>query len=61
MAGSSPHQVESANVHQPDDFLELGNKAVYIPSTQVEAVFKGKVMYPTSEMMIKPCNKRLMT
>ena len=36
-------------------------KAVYIPSTQVEAVFEGKVMYLTSEMMIKPCNKRLMT
>ena len=26
MAGSSPHQVESANVHQPDDFLELERK-----------------------------------
>ena len=36
-------------------------KAVYIPSTQVEAVFKGNVTYPTSEMMIKPCNERLMT
>ena len=36
-------------------------KAVYIPSTQVEAVFKGNVIYPTSEMMIKPCNERLMT
>ena len=35
-------------------------KAVYIPSTQVEAVFEGKVTYPTSEMIIKSCNKRLM-
>ena len=36
-------------------------KTVYIPSTQVEAVFEGKVTYPTCEMMIKPCNERLMT
>ena len=36
-------------------------KAVYIPSTKVEAVFEGKVTYPMSEMMIKPCNERLMT
>ena len=26
MAGSSPHQAESANVHQPDDFLEFERK-----------------------------------
>ena len=36
-------------------------KAMCIPSTQVEAVFKGKVTYPTSNMMIKPYNERLMT
>ena len=36
-------------------------KAVCIPSTQVEAVFKGKVTYPTRNMMIRPCNERLMT
>ena len=36
-------------------------KAMCIPSIQVEAVFKGNVTYPTSEMMIKPCNERLMT
>ena len=36
-------------------------KAVYIPSTQVEAVFEGKVASLTSEMIIKPCNERLMT
>ena len=26
MVGSSPHQAESANVQQPDDFLELERK-----------------------------------
>ena len=36
-------------------------KAVYIPSTQVEAVFEGKAASPTGEMIIKPCNERLMT
>ena len=36
-------------------------KAVYIPSTQVEAVFEGKVTYPMKEIVIKPCNERLMT
>ena len=36
-------------------------KAVYIPFTQVEAVFEGKATSPTSEIIIKPCNERLMT
>ena len=36
-------------------------KAVYIPSTQVEAVFEGNVTYPMSKMIIKPCNEILMT
>ena len=36
-------------------------KAVCILSTQVEAVFEGKVTSPTSEMIIKSCNERLMT
>ena len=36
-------------------------KAVCIPSTRVEAIFEGKVTYPTSNMMIKPCNERLIT
>ena len=36
-------------------------QAVYIPSTQMEAIFEGNVTYPRSEMMIKPCNERLMT
>ena len=35
-------------------------KAVCIPSIQVEAVFEGKAMSPTNEMIIKPCNERLM-
>ena len=35
-------------------------KAVYIPSTQVEAVFEGNVTYPISKMIIKTCNERLM-
>ena len=34
MAGSSPYQEKSANVHQPDDFLELerkrGKETLYI-------------------------------
>ena len=36
-------------------------KAVCIPCTWVEAVFEGKVTSPTSEMIIKSCNERLMT
>ena len=36
-------------------------KAVYIPSIQVEAVFEGETTCPTSEMIIKTCNERLMT
>ena len=36
-------------------------KAVCIRSTRVEAVFEGRVTYPTSNIMIKPCNERLMT
>ena len=35
--------------------------AVCIPPTRVEEVFEGKVTYPTSKMMIKPYNDRLMT
>ena len=36
-------------------------KAVYIPSTWVEAVLEGNVTSPTSEMIIKSYNERLMT
>ena len=36
-------------------------KAVCIPPTRVEVVFEGKVTYPISKVMIKPCNERLMT
>ena len=56
MAGSgphqtSPHQAESTNVRQQDEFLNLERekdretikKAVCIPSTRVEAVFEGNV------------------
>ena len=35
-------------------------KAVCIPSIQVEAVFEGEATSPTSDMIIKPCNERLM-
>ena len=36
-------------------------KVVCIRPIHVEVVFEGNVTYPTSNMMIKPCNKRLMT
>ena len=36
-------------------------KAVCIPPTRVEVVFEGNVMYPMSKVMIKSCDKRLMT
>ena len=36
-------------------------KAAYIPSMQVEAVFEGEATSPTSEMIIKPRNERLIT
>ena len=36
-------------------------KAVYIPPIQVEAAFEGEAASPTSKMIIKPCNERLMT
>ena len=35
-------------------------KAVYIPPIQVEAAFEGEAASPTSKMIIKPCNERLM-
>ena len=35
-------------------------KTAYTQSTQVEAVFEGKVMQFMSRVMIKPCNERLM-
>ena len=74
MAGSGPHQtslhqVEFANVHQQDEFLNLERErdrenyqeGSVIPPTRVEVVFEGKVTYPMSKVMIKPCNERLMT
>ena len=36
-------------------------KAVYIPPIQMEAIFEREATSPTGEMIIKPCNKRLMT
>ena len=36
-------------------------KAVYIPPILVEATFEGEATSLTGEMIIKPCNKRLMT
>ena len=40
---------------------ETIKKAVCISPTRMEAVFEGNATYPTSKMMIKPCNERLMT
>ena len=36
-------------------------KTMYMPPIQVEAVFEGEATSPTGEMIIKPCNERLMT
>ena len=36
-------------------------KTVYIPPIQVEVAFEGEATSPTGEMIIKPCNERLMT
>ena len=42
------------------EIVKTIKKVVCIPSTQMEAVFEGKVTYPTRETMIKSCNERLM-
>ena len=42
------------------EIVKTIKKAVCIPSTRMEAVFEGKVTYPTRGIMIKPCNERLM-
>ena len=36
-------------------------KTVYIPPIQVEVAFEGEATSPTVEMIIKPCNERVMT
>ena len=36
-------------------------KAMYMPPIQVEAIFEGEATSLTGEMIIKPCNERLMT
>ena len=62
---TSPHQAKSANIRQQDEFLNLERErdrenyqegSVHTTHT-VEAVFEGKVTYPMSKVMIKPCNK----
>ena len=35
-------------------------RVMYIPSTQVKVVFERKATSPTGEMIIRPCNERLM-
>ena len=74
MAGSSPHQTsshqaESANVHQQDDFLNLEHErdrenyqegSVHTTHTSGSR-FEGEATSPTGEMIIKPCNERLIT
>ena len=42
------------------EIVKTIKKAVCIPSIWMEAVFEGKETYPMREIMIKPCNKRLM-
>ena len=42
------------------EIVKTIKKAVCIPSTWVEAVFKGNVTYPMREIMIKSCNERMM-
>ena len=51
----------SSSILNVKEIVKTIKKAVCIPPTQVEVVFKGKVTYPISKVMIKPCNKRLMT
>ena len=36
-------------------------RVAYIPPIPVEAAFEGEAASPTSKMIIKPCNERLMT
>ena len=36
-------------------------KAMYIPPIPMEVAFEGEATSPTGEMIIKPCNERLMT
>ena len=65
---ASPHQAESANVHQQDDFLNLERKrdrenyqegSVHTIHTSGSS-FRRRSHVPMSEMIIKTCNERLM-
>ena len=47
-----------SNVKEIEKNIE---KAIYIPPIQVEATFEREATSPTGEMIIKPCNERLMT
>ena len=73
MVGSGPHQTslhhaESANIRQQENFTILSVKRIWMTtrkaackrSTQVEAVFGGKVVQCMSKVMKKLCNERLM-
>ena len=42
------------------EIVKTIKKALCIPSTQIEVVFKGKETYLLKGTMIRPCNKRLM-
>ena len=66
---TSPHQVESANLHQQDDFLNLERErdrekyqegSVHTTHTS-GSHFRREATSPTGEMIIKPCNERLIT
>ena len=68
---TSPHHVESANVHQQDELHNLerekdldnyqeGSLHTVHTSGTVEAVFEGKVTQFMSKVMKKPCNGRLL-
>ena len=73
MAGSGPHQTsphhaESANVRQQDELHDRKSEKIWTTtrkeackrSTQVEAVFREKVVQYMSKVMKKLCNERLM-
>ena len=50
----------SSSILNVKEIRKTIKKVVYIPSMQVEAVFE-EATSPTSEMIIKPCNEKLMT
>ena len=66
---TNPHQVELRTfinkiISSILNVKEIGKtikKVVYIPPIQVEAIFEGEAISPMGEMIIKPCNEKLMT